>query len=244
MENKKNTIVKTIIWVSLFSIAMGFLETAVVIYLRELYYPEGFDFPLVIIDDHIIITEILREAATVIMLLGIGILVGRSASERFAYFIYSFAIWDIFYYIFLKILINWPESIMTWDVLFLIPLTWTGPVITPIIISITMIFFSAAIIYFSQKLAKVTITFYEWSMLIFGTLILIVAFVWDYCRYVLEFFSFSEIWSEPLKEEVIKIAMQYIPKSFNWWLFWIAEIIILTGIGLFIRRNFIMSNKE
>ena len=128
-----------IIVISIFAIAMGFLETAVVIYMRDLLYPDGFSFPLVPIPADLALTEILREAATLIMLLTIAILNAKTFSERFAWFIYAFAIWDIFYYIFLKIMILWPESLMTWDILFLIPTTWTGPVISPVIVSFSMI---------------------------------------------------------------------------------------------------------
>src|SRR5271167_2605871 len=97
-------------WLTLFSIAMGFMETAVVIYLRKVYYPRGFQFPLVPIEPSIALTEFLREAATIIMLLGIGILTGKTRAQKFAFFIYCFAVWDIFYYVFLKIFLNWPES--------------------------------------------------------------------------------------------------------------------------------------
>ena len=95
---------KTLLWVAIFSTAMGYLECTVVVYLREIYYPGGFNFPLAPIDKPIAITEIGREAATLVMLLGIGFLAGKTAVQRFAYFIYSFAIWDIFYYVFLKVL--------------------------------------------------------------------------------------------------------------------------------------------
>ena len=126
-------------WVIIFSIAMAFLESAVVVYIREIYYPEGFNFPLKLIDNHIAITELLRELATVIMLIAIAVLAGKNSYERFAYFILSFAIWDIFYYVFLKMILNWPLSFLEWDVLFLLPYTWVGPVIAPIINSILMI---------------------------------------------------------------------------------------------------------
>ena len=137
-----------LIWVSIFAVAMGFFEAAVVIYLRKLMYPAGFSFPLAPIEHGLAVTEILREAATLIMLLSAGILAGRYATERFAWFIYAFAIWDIFYYIFLKLLIGWPESFMTWDILFLIPATWVGPVITPVIVSLSMIVLAAVVLFF------------------------------------------------------------------------------------------------
>jgi len=116
-------------------------------------------------DEHLALTEIFREAATLIMLVGIGIIAGRNSSERFAWFLYSFAVWDIFYYVFLKLLLNWPESFMTWDILFLIPVTWVGPVIAPVIVSITMIAFALIILYSNQKSIPVTIKSSEWICL-------------------------------------------------------------------------------
>lgn len=84
-------------WVSLFSIAMGLFECIVVIYLRKIYYPEGFSFPLKIMESDIITVELLREAATLIMLLAVGAISGKTSVEKLGLFIYSFAIWDIFY---------------------------------------------------------------------------------------------------------------------------------------------------
>jgi hypothetical protein len=68
---------KTVIWLVIFSIAMGYIESAIVIYLRKIYYPGGFQFPLVALDTSIGLVEIFREAATIIMLLGIGILTAK-----------------------------------------------------------------------------------------------------------------------------------------------------------------------
>src|SRR3954464_1183341 len=133
---------KTLVWVTIYSIAMGFLETAVVIYLRKLYYPHGFSFPLAPVHNDIAVVELWRELATLFMLISIGILTGRNKAEKFAYFLYSFAVWDICYYVFLWVFINWPGSLMTWDILFLLPVPWVGPVITPCIIAVTMIFFA------------------------------------------------------------------------------------------------------
>src|ERR1044072_1504154 len=93
---------KPLVWLTIFSIAMGYLETAVVVYLRKLYYPGGFNFPLVPVTLDIAKTEFWREAATLIMLVGIGVLAGKNKTQRFAYFLLSFAVWDIFYYVFLK----------------------------------------------------------------------------------------------------------------------------------------------
>jgi len=226
----------TVIWLTAFSIAMGYLESAVVVYLRALYYPDGFEFPLVPIDQYITWTEIAREAATIIMLVGAGAIAGKNASERFAFFIYCFAIWDIFYYIFLKVILNWPESLMTWDILFLIPVTWTGPVITPILISLTMILLAGSIISFNRKSGSVRITFREWALLILGSLVVVIAFIWDYCSFMLQRYSFSELLNLSYSE-LINLATQYVPQSFNWWLFGAGEFILLITILIFWKRN-------
>ena len=87
--------------VGIFAIAMAFLEAAVVVYLRKLFYPAGFNFPLRgFIEPSILSIEWAREFATIIMLLAVSILAGKKLYEKFAFFIYAFAVWDIFYYIF------------------------------------------------------------------------------------------------------------------------------------------------
>ena len=224
-----------IIVISLFAIAMGFLETAVVIYMRELLYPEGFAFPLVPIPANLALTEILREAATLIMLLTIAIIAGKSFSERFAWFIYTFAIWDIFYYIFLKIMILWPESLMTWDILFLIPTTWTGPVISPVIVSFTMILLAFIIILYADQGHKTRLNGKEWAGLIIGSIILIFGFILDYSQYMLSHFNLFEMLNMGNKD-VMEIAFKYIPVRFPWGIFILGEGVILGTIGGFWRR--------
>jgi hypothetical protein len=89
--------------VAVFAIAMGCLEAIVVVYLRELFYPQGFDFPLHDMPPHLILIELSREVATLVMLLMVGHLAGNTALQRFAFFAIGFAVWDIFYYVFLFI---------------------------------------------------------------------------------------------------------------------------------------------
>src|SRR5580700_5945650 len=112
---------RTVILLTVFSIAMGFMESAVVIYLRALYYPHGFDFPLLPVTPQISYVEFFREAATIVMLLIIGKLAGRNPAEKFSFFLFCFAVWDITYYVFLYVVLKWPPSLYTWDVLFFIP---------------------------------------------------------------------------------------------------------------------------
>ena len=127
------------IWVVLFAIAFAFVESSVVVYLRSIYYPEGFAFPLKLMTSFHVLVELTREASTIVMLGCIAMVAGISRWQRFAYFLIAFGVWDIFYYIWLKALLNWPASILDWDILFLIPLPWIGPVIAPVLVSVSLI---------------------------------------------------------------------------------------------------------
>jgi len=131
---------KQLFWLMVWGVAFGYMEAAVVVYLRELYYPEGFAFPAVIIPGRIMLTEVLREAATLLIMWATVCLAYKRLQSRVAAFVILFGIWDIFYYIFLKLLLNWPESLDTWDILFLIPAPWLGPVWAPILVSIAFIY--------------------------------------------------------------------------------------------------------
>ena len=98
----KKESVNKIITITIFAIAMGFLESVVVVYLRKIFYAGGFGFPLKgFTEPSIIGIEWIREIATIVMLITISMLVAKKFYERLSYFIYAFAVWDIFYYIFL-----------------------------------------------------------------------------------------------------------------------------------------------
>ena len=124
MKTSGNSIRIKIFFLVLFGIAMGFFEAAVVVYLRQLYYPGGFSFPLKIMALGELSIEYLREFSTLIMLFSLAIVAGRNFYERFSYFLLCFGIWDIFYYVWLKVLLDWPQSLLTWDILFLIPIVY------------------------------------------------------------------------------------------------------------------------
>jgi hypothetical protein len=220
-----------IVLVAIFSIAMGYLESAVVVYLREVYYPEGFAFPLKMLDLHIAVTELFREFATLVMLAGIGIIAGRSRLERFGFFIFAFGIWDIFYYIFLYVLLGWPESLFTWDILFLLPTTWVGPVIAPVINAFTMVIFGGLIWYFKSHEKLLPVKRLEWILLILGSLIVIWSYIEDYVGYMRQQFSVAEIFFPSDSGQHMEFAMKYVPVDFNWWIFWVGQLLILAGIA-------------
>ncbi len=229
-------IAKTILYLTVFSIAMGYLETSVVVYLRKIYYPDGFKFPLVPVSCGFAVTEFWREAATIIMLITAGIMAGRNNLQRFAFFIYSFAVWDIFYYVFLKVLLNWPESLFTWDILFLIPVPWAGPVIAPCIVSLTMILLALVIILNQEKGKIAGITFFEWLLFILGSLTSIASFMWDYIMYVAVNGSGKVVWTLSSNNPMFEEVSRYIPLHFNWPMFLFAEGIMLSAILFIIKR--------
>ncbi len=220
---------RQVYWVVLFSIAMGFLETAVVVYLRELYYPGGFQFPLSAMNPHIVFVELMREAATIIMLAGVGILAGRTPLQRLAFFLGSFAIWDLTYYIFLKALLDWPASLMTWDILFLIPVPWVGPVLAPCLISLTMLLLAAALYYRDAiRPGVLRLNGREWAGFVVGSQVVIFSWTWDYFKY-LSLASSSQSGLEVLRD--------YIPADYPWWLFISGEGLLLATIYLFWKRT-------
>ena len=233
----KITLTKTFIWLTIFSIAMGYLETSVVVYLRKIYYPDGFGFPLNPIGNDIVITELSREAATMVMLAGIAVLAGKNAVQRFAFFIYSFAVWDIFYYLFLYVLLGWPRSLMTWDILFLIPVPWVGPVLSPLVITMQMILFAGILVYFDTKGIKARVNLKEWLLFITGSLIVIASWTWDYCSYLISSNPDGSIWSFSSEEALFEASQKFVPQSFNWLLFGLGSLMILLSTVMFYSRN-------
>ena len=165
-ESLKTTI-KTFLIVVIFSIAFGYIEAAVVVYLRQIFYPDGFTFPIEIfgidaLSRRILLTEIGREAATIVLIFTGAWLFGHNRHQRFAYFMIIFAVWDIFYYVWLKVLLDWPASIMDWDILFLIPITWASPVLYPVLISATLIVFAVVILYYGCLSRSLKVTPADW----------------------------------------------------------------------------------
>jgi hypothetical protein len=132
--------------VVLFAIAMAYLEAAVVLDLRTIhgeldpFLPVVTPMPL-----HLAKAEVVRELATMIMLAATGWLAGWCFRSRFAFWLIAFGLWDIFYYAFLVPLTGWPNSLLDWDLLFLIPLPWWGPVLAPCLIAALMAAFGTLV---------------------------------------------------------------------------------------------------
>jgi hypothetical protein len=137
-----------------FSIAMGYVEAMVVVYLRMLLPLDQWktyvrDIPSLVAflqKYHVFWTEQTREVATIVMLLAVALMAGLTFREKLAYFLWTFALWDIFYYIWLYALIKWPQSLAVTDLLFLIPGPWLAPVYVPVLISCGMIILSMVLL--------------------------------------------------------------------------------------------------
>ena len=123
-----------------FAIAMAWVESASVFYIRALvdrvepYQPDP--LPL---NDALGYVELWREAATLVMIATVGVLAGSTWRRRAGYAALAFGAWDIFYYVFLRIMTGWPRTPLDWDILFLLPLPWWGPVLAPVSIALVMI---------------------------------------------------------------------------------------------------------
>jgi hypothetical protein len=126
--------------VAAYAAAMAWVEAAVVFYLRtmvdriEPYQTDPLPFA-----SGFAVAELVREAATLIMLLMVGILAGKTWRTRLGFAAIAFGFWDIFYYVFLKVLCGWPHSFLDWDILFLLPMPWWGPVLAPVSVAGLMI---------------------------------------------------------------------------------------------------------
>jgi hypothetical protein len=174
MRSKKSWLGRIFI-IFIFAVAFGYFEAIVVVYLRQAanlktlagYPPVSKDQVILslgaaisflkkdalsaIFNQRFMVIEQIREAATIIMLATFGWLTGRDWKERTAVFFFSFGVWDIFYYVFLYLIIGWPKSLFAQDIYFLIPVPWIGPVITPVITSTFIIGFSVLFFYRSSS---------------------------------------------------------------------------------------------
>lgn len=227
---------KKIIYVIVFAIAMGFMESAIVIYLRELFYPNGFNFPLQPIPHRLAIVEILRETATVIMLVCVGYFTGRNKLQRFAFFSLAFAIWDLFYYVFLFVFLGWPQSLFTWDILFLIPVPWVGPVWAPCLLSLLMVLGALFVIRRIETQPGFLIKKQEWISLLAGAVICIVSFMLDFFRTTRSAIQGSVLSSGDLFTDI----HNYVPQRFD-------NAVFFTGFALMLAAvlsNIFFSNKK
>jgi len=208
--------------VATFAAAMAWVEAAVVFYLRSMmhrivpYQPD----PLPVMGGFASV-ELPREFATLVMLLAVGVLAGRTWRARLGYAAVAFGVWDIFYYVFLKIMCGWPHSMLDWDVLFLLPMPWWGPVLAPVLISVLLILWGTFASQFERIPAAALSNGRVWVLSFTGVALALYAFMAD------------ALAAAPRGLEAIRIAL---PEKFNWPLFGVALVLMSTPVLQISRR--------
>ncbi|HEV2494180.1 MAG TPA: hypothetical protein VG204_14030 [Terriglobia bacterium] len=190
---------RTTLALLLFGISFGYVEAAVVVYLRVLNEPlrqqfhleRGPDdlFPVVTLDQlkavspdtlRLLKTEVAREAATLVMLGTVALCLCANLRQWVASFVILFGVWDIAFYAFLRLLIGWPRSVLTWDLLYLIPVPWVGPVLAPVLVSLSMIGAGFVVLVREWTGKPVHLGPVNWLGIVAGGLIIVLAFTWDH----------------------------------------------------------------
>ena len=220
----------------IFATAMGFLEAIVVVYIRELYYPDGFRFPLKELPPWLIIVEWIREISTLLMLGTVGWISGKTFLKRFSVFLFIFGIWDIIYYIGLKIFLDWPESLLTWDILFLIPITWVGPVLAPVLCSLLMITTAVLFdfLYSNKNLKKLKTK--ELLLLFAGATMIYFTFTVDFGMMIIKGHFLPKYFTLAENPDFLELLTTWEPNRFNWVIFAIGLTVICFGIFLVFKR--------
>jgi hypothetical protein len=169
--------------VGLYAAAMAYVESAVVLYLRTMgghmdpYHPDPLTLP-----EDLIRAEMVREAATLIMLLAVGWLAGRTWRSRLGYTLVAFGAWDILYYVFLVPLSGWPRSLLDWDILFLLPLPWWGPVLAPVSIAVLMVMGGTLVSLFDRPERALWPGAWAWGASLVGVALALYVFMADAIR--------------------------------------------------------------
>jgi hypothetical protein len=192
-----------------FAIAMAWVESASVLYIRTLvdriepHQPEP--LPLYGSLGNV---ELWREAATLVMLATLGMLAGRTWRQRAGYAAIAFGTWDIFYYVFLRIMSGWPRTLLDWDILFLLPLPWWGPVLAPVSIALVMIVWGTLA---TQSRGEQTDA--RWAVALAGVGIALALAVF-----------MNDAWSAlPHGRDAV---VRVLPTTFNWPLFLVALLLM------------------
>jgi hypothetical protein len=200
--------------VVVFAIAMAWVESAVVFYLRSMvnriqpYQPDPLPF-----SNGFGMAELVREAATLVMLLMVGILAGKTWRSRMGYAAIAFGIWDIFYYVFLKVMCDWPRSFMDWDILFLLPMPWWGPVLAPISVALLMIMWGTLASGWEESPRKSS--WRVWALNFIGAALALYLFMADNIR---------------VARQGVEAWRKMLPTAFEWPLFCLALLLMAAPI--------------
>ena len=213
-EDKELKFTRNILWLALFAIAMAQVEAALVVHLRAVYYP-GHPlriFPLELMSHRDLGMELVRELATLVMILTVALLAGQGPTRVFAAFVLVFGLWDLFYYVWLKLMIGWPVSWREWDVLFLLPWPWLGPWLAPALIALLFVLWGGGILLLERE-----VRFSRGSTLLFllGVLLALLAFLLP---------------ALPLVVEGEQAIRHFQPAGFPWPFYLIGYLLMAAGL--------------
>ena len=208
--------------VVLFAVGMAWVEAASVYYLRAMTdridpYQEN-PLPIAGVLGPV---ELVREAATLLMLLTIGMLAGRTWHKRLGYTAIAFGVWDILYYVFLRLISGWPKSLLDWDILFLLPLPWWGPVLAPVSIALLMVVWGTFASQLPDRSPATSLTRIVWGLGSLGIVLALYVFMADSLRAV---------------HEGLDITRQVLPRPFNWSAFWVAVTLMAAPVPEIVWR--------
>ncbi|MFO1513585.1 MAG: hypothetical protein U1F83_11820 [Verrucomicrobiota bacterium] len=194
--------------VCIFAIAFAWVESAVVFYIRthvnRLEPYQTHPLPLI---GELGPVELVRELATMIMLFTVGLLAGKTWRARWGYAAIAFGVWDIFYYVFLKVMYGWPHSLLDWDILFLLPLPWWGPVLAPTMIAVLMILWGTLASQFERSHPPALSNGRVWIVTFLGMFLALYVFMTDTLR---------------VAGQGTEVIRNVLPVTFNWPLFLVA----------------------
>jgi hypothetical protein len=200
-----------------FAVGMAWVEAASVYYLRAMVDRiEPYQANPLPIRGILGEVELVRETATLVMLLTIGMLAGRTWYKRLGYTAIAFGIWDILYYVFLRLICGWPKSLFDWDILFLLPLPWWGPVLAPVCISLLMIVWGTFATQFVDQSAATPLTRTLWCVNGLGIALALAVFMADSLRTV---------------HLGLDVTRQVLPGAFNWSLFSVALTLMAAPVA-------------
>jgi hypothetical protein len=148
----------TYITLWIFALAFGWIEGCVVVHLRDLYLPDaaanpgiGVQITAVALPLRVVRLEVIREACTMLVLGAVGWMASRRMAGRWGAFLVAFGLWDVMYYVTLWLVIGWPDSLNTWDILFLIPVPWVAPVWAPSIVAVLFVAVGTWLLYTDER---------------------------------------------------------------------------------------------
>jgi hypothetical protein len=192
-----------------FAVAMAWVEAACVFYIRALVDRiEPYQANPLPIHGALGYVELWREAATLVMIGAVGLIAGRTWRHRAGYAALTFGTWDIFYYVFLHLMSGWPRTLLDWDILFLLPLPWWGPVLAPVSIALVMLLWGTLT---TQSGDGAVGARWPWALGWIGILLALAVFMIDAWRALPEG-----------RDAVLRV----LPTTFNWPVFVVALLLI------------------